>query len=308
MKRLSLLLVLALACRDAAAPPPPPPGPIPVHAEAFTLREIPSDSLWWRWSCCGSTSGYPIDSSGVPYLIVNGAVSYHPAYITQNALVYEDSWEKSGKPVFLAGLKNWTSAVLQRSDTLEEGEVFPRYDFSYAIHADPANNLPVGWHSGFTQGMLLSLLVRAARVTNDPAYADAADRVFRGLTDTASRRVAHVDSAGYYWIDEYPIPGHPDLTLNGFAYAVRGLYEYWQLKKTPESELLLREALTTLKHYAPEYRRVGLPSVYCLAHRVPAPAYHGQDIELLRDMYRMTGDSAFAQIADDFASDFTPSG
>jgi hypothetical protein len=298
-------MLLLAACRDSAAPPLPAKA-VATRAESFILREIPPDSLWWRWPCCGSTSGYAVDSAGVPYLVINGAVSYHPAYIANNALVYEDSWEKSQRSVFLIGLRIWVDALLERSDTLEEGAIFARYDFSYQLHGDPANTLPTGWHSGFTQGMILSLLVRTARVTGDPLYADAADRVFRGLTQTDSRRVAHVDSAGYYWIDEYPL-AHPDLTFNGFAYAVRGLYEYWQWKRTPESALRLREAMTTIKHYAPQFRVIGSPSVYCLAHRVSAPAYHGQDIELLRDMYRITGDVVFAHIADDFSSDFMPS-
>jgi hypothetical protein len=155
--------------------------------------------------------------------------------------------------------------------------------------------------------MLLSLLVRTARVTNDPIYADAADRVFRSLTETNLRRVSHWDDVGYYWIDEYPL-ADPDLTLNGFAYAVRGLYEYWQWRRTPESESLLKEALTSLKHYAPQFRVPGHTSIYCLKHHLSSTAYHAIHIELLRDLYRMTGDPSFAQLANEFATDFQPSG
>lgn len=303
-----LLVVILSGChQEISAPSPDHVGrlPIPPNAEHFTLLEISSDSLWWRWPCCGSRGGFAVDSAGVPYLIINGARSYHPTYIAQNALVYEDSWEKSRTPAYLSGLRTWVTALLQRSDTLEEGAIFPRFDFSYSVHGDPANLLAVGWHSGYTEGMLLSLLVRSARVTNESAYADAADRAFRALAQTASRRVVHVDSANYYWIDEYPL-SRPDLTFNGFGYAIRGLYEYWQWKRSFESEQVLLEALTSIKHYAPEFRVPGKPSVYCLAHRVPEPAYHAQDIMLLRDFYRMTGDSAFARIADDFEEDFHP--
>jgi hypothetical protein len=239
----------------------------------------------------------------VPYLIINGAVSYHPSYIANNALVYEDSWEKSRNPVYLDGLKNWTHALLERSDTLEDGAVFARFDFAFALHGDKEETLPVGWHSGLTQGMMLALMVRTAKITGDSVYADAADRIFRSLSQTTSRRVAHIDSANYYWIDEYPLP-QSDLTLNGFAYAVRGLYEYWQWKKTAESERLLREALSTLKHYGPQFRDPGKVSVYCLVHRLPVPTYHPIHIELMRDMYRITGDPAFSLLADQLAADY----
>lgn len=297
MKKLMLLFAL-VACSDSTAPKSA------VNIESFALSQTLPDSLWWHWNCCGQQSGFPVDADGVPTLIENGQVSYHPTYIAENALLYADSWEKSKNPVYLKGLKLWVNAILQRSDTLEDGAIFPRFDFAFALHGDPAETLPVGWHSGFTQGMVLSLMVRTARLTSDPKYADAADRLFRGLTQTESRRVAHVDTAGYYWIDEYPIPDHPDLTFNGFAYAVRGLYEYWQWKKTPESEVLLREALTTLKHYAPDFRVPGQSSVYCLAHHTSAPAYHAQDIVLLRDLFRASGDATFEQIAKDFAADY----
>jgi len=270
------------------------------------LRDIPSDSLWWRWQCCGSREGFNIDSAGVPYLVINGEVSYHPTWITNNSLVYEDSWEKSRNPFYLASLHTWVNALLARSDTLEDGAIFPRFDFSFSLHGNPDQSLPVGWHSGLTQGMLLALLVRTARVTGESRYADAADRVFRSLQQTELRRAVHIDSAGYYWIDEYPLE-QPDLTLNGFGYAVRGLYEYWQWRRTPESEVLLREALASLKQYAPQFRVPGRPSIYCLAHHLSSTAYHAIHIELLRDLYRMTSDSVFVQLANDFASDFQPS-
>ena len=298
MKKLPFLLVLLPACAtDATAPPAGPK----VHVESFTLQDVPVQ--WWRYSCCGAQAGFAVDAHGVPTLIVNGQLSYHPTYIANNALVYEDSWEKSQNPLYMDGLKNWINAILTRSDTLEDGAIFAKFDFAFALHGDPAQTLAVGWHSGFTQGMLLSLLVRTYRVTNDPIYSDAADRVFRSLQQTDSRRVAHVDAEGYYWIDEYPLAS-PDLTLNGYAYAVRGLYEYWQWKKTAESELLLKEALTSLKHYAPQFRVPGQSSVYCLAHHIPAPAYHTQHIELLRNLYQMTGDQSFSQLADEFAADY----
>jgi hypothetical protein len=294
---LLLAVLLAMGCTDA---PTAPNG----HVDAIQLRDIPPDSLWWRWPCCGSLAGFPLDAKGVPTLVVNGQTVYHPSYITENALVYEDSYEKSHRPEYLAGLKTWTAALLQRSDTID-GAIYARFDFPFALHGDPAQQFPAGWHSGFTQGMLLSLLVRTATLTNDPSYAEAAHRVFRSFTQTQSRRVAHLDSLGYYWIDEYPLP-IPDLTFNGFAYATRGLYEYWQWTRSSEAEHYLKAAITTLKHYAPQYRDPGKPSVYCLTHRISAPAYHGQVIQLLTDLYRMTGDEEFRTIAGQFAGDYTP--
>lgn len=291
------MMAMALAgCGDPTAPA------MPGHVEEFVLRDIPSDSLWWRWPCCGSLGGFPVDAEGVPTLNWQGQISYHPTYIAQNALVYADSYEKSKRPEFLNGLKLWTRALLQRSDSID-GAILARFDFPYSVHGNAAETLPVGWHSGFTQGMILSLMVRTAKITGDPMYVDAAHRVFRSLTQTDSRRVVHIDSAGYYWIDEYPLP-QPDLTLNGFAYAVRGLYEYWQWQHSAEAEHYLRAAITSLKHYGPQYRVPGQSSVYCLAHRVPTPAYHGQVVQLFRDLARMSGDESFTQLADLFASDY----
>ena len=309
-----LLVLSGAGCDESTLRPDPAADPkddlVPARfdrlalAEPFVIRDIPLDSLWWKWSCCSNTDGFPMDSAGIPYLIVQGKVSYHPSYIIENGYAYGSSYEKSGIPIYRTQLKNWVDFLLQRADTLEYGAIYNPYDFSIALHNDSSEMLYEGWYSGFTQGMFLALLVRTARITGEQKYIDAAHRAYRGLTDTGNEHVSLIDDDGYYWIDDYPGLPLPDLPLNGHLYAMRGLYEYWQWNPTPETEYTLRAALTTMKAHAWRYRNPGSASVYCLRHRLVAPHFHDQIIMLLNDAYRMSGDSAFLDLVADYESDY----
>ena len=53
-------------------------------------------------------------------------------------------------------------------------------------------------------------------------------------------------------------------------------------------------ALTTLKHYLPEFRRPGQKSYYCLEHRhIASDGYHLLHAGMMGHLYRLTGDPYF---------------
>jgi hypothetical protein len=146
------------------------------------------------------------------------------------------------------------------------------------------------------QGEFLGVVVRLFECTGDSSYLELAHHVFRSLTQLRSANdfwVGRIDSAGYFWIEEYPLPA-PDQTLNGFIAAVYGVYDYLRVVKSPDAQRMYDICLTTLKHYLPDYRRPESISYYCLGHHeIPDSTYHGLHISMCRELYRISGDTSF---------------
>jgi hypothetical protein len=209
-----------------------------------------------------------------------------------------------------------------------DAKLYLTYDFDAHLHPWLTNDWRrAPWFSGMAQGEMLMLLSRLHRATDDDYYLMNAHRVFSTFLDfnpPSSSRTVSVDSAGYYWINEYPA-SDPPRVLNGFIFAVRGLYEYWRelnknrspivpqdvpyepkIKQELAVQSVLVAAFTTLRHHAQLYRRPGGVSVYCLGHRVQNTKYHRLHIQLLKDLESMTDEAWFGSLADSLTADHRP--
>nr|CUU99378.1 hypothetical transcript [Hymenolepis microstoma] len=153
--------------------------------------------------------------------------------------------------------------------------------------------LKPGWCSAMGQGQAISLLVRAANLTNDPRFQAAA---VRGLgpfsrpvnldTGNCGVRAYFLDQKTLPWFEEYPaIPNV--FVLNGFIFSLIGLYD---LSKTGPighengtiATELLTEGVETLARVLPLFDS-GFGSFYDLRHLNPAHALRlSPHIERLR--------------------------
>jgi hypothetical protein len=158
-----------------------------------------------------------------------------------------------------------------------------------------------------SQGNLLMVFVRLYELTGDDEYLDFSHRLFRGFLKLKGHRktwFARLDSAGYYWIEEYPHNEKPGMTLNGFIAATYGIYDYFRVTRDRKAKAIYDMGITTIKHYLPQFRRPGQTSYYDLGHRWPATkGYHFLHVEMLRQLHLMTGDEYFKKWADIFESD-----
>jgi hypothetical protein len=297
-----------LGCSETTAPVRTPVLPTATIAER-SLRDLPRDQLW-DWSYTIQTfAKLELDSAGVPVFNNLDQGARQPVATGTVGILMLSNAELLGNVAQRDSVIRWTKFYIADADTSEGMIRFP-YNFQFALHGYQTALVDPPWYSALAQGEFLELLVRLHQVTGDQQYLRWADRVFAPFTDVRpyaenSRSVAHIDAAGYYWADEYPNAGRPDLTLNGFLYALRGVYEYWQVTKSPEARRVLLAGLTTIDHYAPQFRRPHQPSSYCLSHpEVGNGSYHMLIIGLFNDFYRVTGDAAFQTHARNFASDY----
>nr|KAG5710077.1 hypothetical protein BaRGS_030153 [Batillaria attramentaria] len=93
--------------------------------------------------------------------------------------------------------------------------------------------LPPGWYSAMAQGQAMSLLVRAHLLTSDPSYLQAAVDAMKLFEISSEQGGVLARFLGQYdWYEEYPTTPS-SFVLNGFIYALLGLYD---LKETASGE------------------------------------------------------------------------
>lgn len=157
-------------------------------------------------------------------------------------------------------------------------------------------SLAAGWYSGHAQGTGISLLARLYKETGDERYLRAAKDAFPSLAaDIPDGGVVHRDDDGGVWLEEYltPTPTH---ILNGYLWALWGVWDYWLLTKDETAHALWEECVATLVVNLPRYD-LGFWSRYDLSRQllpmVASPFYHSLHIVQLRATGRISGNAAF---------------
>ena len=207
-----------------------------------------------------------------PHIYKNGVIktkipftqkySYHTTAIASCAL-------SSNKRLALPHIK-WLVDNIKKDGTYKHNFVFPFYD-----------NFPKPWVGGLSQGLAISALVQANKV-------EVAEKAFNGLQDNC----IHVDGLGNTWIEEYPLD-KPVKILNGFIYALFGVYDLYKKTGNEEAEELWKKGIRTLKQNLKRYDLRNW-SKYDLYSEIPAtPFYNKIHVKQLAALYNMTTDKIF---------------
>jgi hypothetical protein len=232
------------------------------------------------------------DAQGIPYKVVDGRRTYSPGNLGSDGLRFVDGYVRTRNPAYLERAVARAQKLVSRSRRIGGGRYFP-YDYDYG-----AEGLRAPWYSSYSQGFALSLFVRLYRVTGDQQWADRARETaltFRRLGTSIRPWVAYVRQ-NRLWLEEYP-SATPTHVLNGFNFALFGIYDYERLTRDPAANDLLRGALRTIRTYGAAYRVPGGVSRYDLVHRTRSPHYHEVHIWQLRDLTAISGDPWYAHLA-----------
>jgi hypothetical protein len=310
--------VAATIRRQAAAPAPQTSRPQSIPG--LTFRFTTSGYTPHAIPTAAETPGYVLtsplplldtgdhDAQGVRMFLVGTTEYNHPVAQAEYGLGNLASYSLTNDSTYL----NRALAQAQRlvdTKVVSRGAWFYPYEFDFALHGITADTMRAPWYSAMAQGMALSLFVRLYEVTADPQWLDAADNTALSFSLPPAAGlpwVVHTDSAGYLWLDEYPLSLiRTDLTFNGHNFAIFGLYDYAQATGDAiATELFDGAATTSLKYGTNGFRVPGWVSNYCLTHLTPAGHYHDIHIEQLISLYSMTDDRRFAQLSDAYRSDF----
>jgi heparosan-N-sulfate-glucuronate 5-epimerase len=239
------------------------------------------------------------DDAGIPMLDYRGKVGpqYNPIAIAQWGLAnfnrYVSARDATAEKKFLSA-SDWLRDNLERNSA--NIPVWQHhFDWDYR------DTLRAPWYSGLAQGQGISLLLRAAAASGKNDYLDAARSAFESLSRTSAEGgVLFVDEFQDVWIEEY-IVTPPTHILNGFIWAVWGVYDYSLTFPTSQARDLFNRCVETLTKNLARYDN-GFWSLYEQSGtRLPMVAsrfYHQLHIVQLRVMHQLTNLAVFAQTAD----------
>lgn len=221
-----------------------------------------------------------VDSNGVPVNLLScGGTNQFPIMITQKALGHWDCWMMEGgqedKEQFLI-LAQWLI------DNQEENGAWNTWQ------------VPTGetfWvYSAMTQGQAMSVLTRAFTLTNDDKYQVAAKKAFEIFR-------LPIENAGVTYRDQDKVvleefPSQKNSVLNGWVFAIFGLYDFNLVFDKPDVREMLNQTLETLSKTLPQYD-MGYWSRYDLIGRVASPFYHNLHIGHLKALSLISDNPVF---------------
>ncbi len=229
----------------------------------------------------------PFDKNGVPMYPHTGGIDYLPVHIILYALGHLELYRRNKTGESLNRLlqsANWLVASQQPDGSWLSPFGMPKF------------GLPGPWRSAMTQGMAISLLLRAREFTSDDHYTESAVRALAPFhQEVADGGVTSYHEAGPFY-EEYPCRPHRHV-LNGFLFAMWGLYDLVRFRDNHEARTLWRSGLGTIAHWLPRYD-MGFWSLYHIPSPPPNPAtvkYHRLHINQLAVMHELTGEVIFEE-------------
>lgn len=278
-----------------------------IYIHPFTIRSISQDYYYLDKPVPVIPNNTALDDQGIPMFRdkKTNKLYQHPVRLAHHTINNLTSYQMTKDPRYLENARKYTQRLADIAVIKEEAMFFP-YEFDVYLHNIPTEHMESPWYSGMAQGQALSAFVRMYQVTKEEKYLVWAHQVFESFKHLKRKNhkewVVMVDQH-YYWIEEYPLE-EPTKVLNGYIFAIFGLYDYYQLTKNEEAKLLLQASLTTIYDHIALYRQKNDISLYGLKHDHQSMYYHTVHINQLQSLYRITGDPYFQEMSEIFHDDW----
>jgi heparosan-N-sulfate-glucuronate 5-epimerase len=238
------------------------------------------------------------DGAGIPMLDYRGAIGaqYNPIAIAQWGLANYNRYSETQEDARRAKVLNaadWLCSNLERNS-------HNLWVWNHHFDWEYRDTLKAPWYSGLAQGQGVSLLLRAHALTRSEEYIEAAERAFVPLTKLISDGgVLFEDAEKQLWIEEYLVDP-PTHILNGFMWALWGVYDFWLVKKEEKAKTIVDRSMATLRKNL-ELFDTGYWSLYEQSSvplkMLASPFYHRLHVVQLRVLTKLTGEPFFESVA-----------
>jgi hypothetical protein len=144
------------------------------------------------------------------------------------------------------------------------------------------------------QGELISLYLRLHQALGRPTLLETARKAYRFMhVPVEEGGVRRRDDQGNLWLEEYPSK-EPSLVLNGFIYALFGLYDLYRVERDPEVKAEIDACLGTLVTRLRDFDS-GYWSNYDLQKRELVRYYYQKNVHVpqMAVLEALTGDPVF---------------
>ena len=260
---------------------------VPLGAEKHSLHyHLYGDSLAWE--------ALRLDPDGIPqaWYRSTGAV-YWPSYIAWYGLVQLGHYLRRGDEQHLSIFLKQVSWLERNAVVRSDGAVVWPMNFDYPCGAVM---LKAPWISAYTQGLVISALVRAWRLTERPSLLDLLKNSTKVFELNVEDYGVRVPLNGHTLYTEVP-GGAPPGILDGFMTSLLGLYDLQAETGDPLVRRMFEEGIEGLKYALPRWDYRNKWSWYgCRAYLSP-PAYHYQNCLLLEILARLSQQPILAEYA-----------
>ena len=230
------------------------------------------------------------DAEGVPMCGGPEGLHYVPVNIAQYGFMLHADWMETRESRTLEALKRCI-AVLDSVKSVEGATCVwwhQVYDAKYDI--DPP------WASAMAQGEAISLYLRMYQALGDEALLDTAIRSYRFLgREYDEGGVRRYDEAGNLWLEEFPSEP-PSFVLNGFVYAVLGLYDLYRVTGDSAVKADIDRCVASLTRNLHRFD-AGYWSLYDLRRKELVRYYYQKNVHVpqMAVLYRLTGEPVFEE-------------
>jgi heparosan-N-sulfate-glucuronate 5-epimerase len=223
---------------------------------------------------------------------------YHPMAIAEYALDCHRLYLETGEEHYKIACINNADWFVKNIRTINNEFGIWFYDFRESL----AYNVPQQFRSSMSQGYGISLLLRAYEITKDDSYLKPVYAALNSYRYSVSDGGICNVYKGYVFYEEAPsVP--PSCILNGFIFALLGLYDFLRLFDNTEDRKLYDEGIATLENCL-QYYDLGYWSRYHLQYDkyLASTYYHDIHIIQLYLLYRITGSETFLNYSNKWQS------
>lgn len=245
--------------------------------------------------------GGGFDDRGVPMVRVPEGRFYMPVNVAQYGFILHADWMEGRDPAALATLENCLEVL--EGLKAREGEAWVWWHPFHQAKYD----IPPPWASGMAQGEVISFYLRMHQILGDDSLLETAWGAFRFLgVDVASGGVRRLDASGNLWFEEFPSP-EPSFVLNGFVYAVLGLFDLWRVTGAEAVRSEIDRCIETLRANLHRFD-AGYWSLYDLQKRELVRYYYQKNVHVpqMAVLHGLTGEPIFEEFRSRWHRQLTP--
>ena len=196
------------------------------------------------------------------------------------------------------GSMEYRDKFLVQADWLVENSVdWDSFGKVWHIKYDiPEYGLNSPWISGLAQGEAISVLTRAYEITSDKTYISLAEKALVPFAVTVADGGLVNRFNRYIIYEEYPSPLKTVGVLNGFIFALFGIYDLALINNSTKSQTLFNDGVHSLIKlldyfdidYWTNYYLFDFPKNYCSSF-----TYHRLVTEQIKALHIITGKEIF---------------
>jgi heparosan-N-sulfate-glucuronate 5-epimerase len=245
--------------------------------------------------------GGSFDQNGVPMIAGPDGRDYFPVSIAQYGFMLHADWLETGSADTMAALEHCL-AVLEELKTEDE-----QHCVWWHRHREPKYGIDPPWASAMAQGEVISLYLRLWQALERPSLLETAQKAYRFMKlPVEEGGVRRRDAQGNLWLEEFPSK-EPSLVLNGFIYALFGLYDLYRVGRDEDVKRDIDACLDTLVARLPDFDS-GYWSNYDLQRRELVRYYYQKNVHVpqLAVLQALTGNPLFGFYRERWERQLTP--